>query len=204
MKLDFQEIKKISVIEVCARAGVLLKYRGDYAYGKCPLGTHPSDDKNNTAFQVHIPTNRWQCKHMGCGARNGVGDKWGDVINFVQVKEGLRGAKEAAELIATWYGLNGNKNGHHSGGRSLDQGRSPSHKDSSHSASSNGDGKGYVRELGTWFDNLIVIAEHEDDKVFWARVKKGVIEVALLSFRNGKKAQQGLPLEPLSLVCRDA
>ncbi len=200
MHLDFEEVKKIPIPQVCAKFGIRLRYRGEYANAPCPLPTHPRDDKNNKAFSIHVPSNTWRCFHTGCSASHGCGDKAGDVINFVQTKESLRGPKEAAELIAKWYGINGNKNGHHSGGRSSDQARKPAHKDFVNPTTSNGDGKGFVRELGNWFDELIVQAEHEDDAVFWDRVKKGVINVALLSFRNGKKAATGLPVEPLSVV----
>jgi YopX protein len=63
MHLDFPAIKKIPIVEVCARLGIRLRYRGEYANGPCPLPTHPADDKNNKSFSVHVPSNTWRCFH---------------------------------------------------------------------------------------------------------------------------------------------
>lgn len=194
MRLDFAAIKEIKIVEVCARFGIRLRYRGEYANGPCPLPTHPKDDKNNKSFSVHVPSNTWRCFHTGCAASHGCSDKPGDVINFVQVKERCAGQKQAAELLATWYGLNGNKNGSQNGSR-VEQSQ-PIHKDSQ-DVTASGDSRksGYVRELGIWFDDLIAEAEHEDDDVFWARVKKAVTQKCLQSYRNGQRQAQGLPVE---------
>jgi hypothetical protein len=196
MRLDFEAIKKIKIVEVCAKSGIRLRYRGEYANGPCPLPTHPASDKNNKSFSVHVPSNTWRCFHTGCSATHGCGDKPGDVINFVQVKERCAGQKEAAELLATWYGLNGNKNGSHSGSRRPEKAEEqPPHKDFSNSSLAAQNGKGYIHDLGIWFDNLVVLAESEDDAVFWKKMKSGVIEKVMQSFRNGKKVAQGLPPE---------
>lgn len=195
MRLDFEAIKKIPIVEVCARAGIRLRYRGDYANGPCPLPTHPKDDKNNRSFSVHVPSNTWRCFHTGCAASHGCSDKPGDVINFVQVKERCAGQKEAAELLSTWYGLNGNKNGSHSGSRVPKGQTSPPSSDSLDNNKSAVVGKGYVHDLGIWFDDLVAEAEDADDAVFWKRMKTAIIAKVMESFRNGKRVAQGLPPE---------
>jgi hypothetical protein len=199
MRLDFEAIKKVPVVQVCAKFGIRLRYRGEYANGPCPLPTHPAGDKNNKSFSVHVPSNTWRCFHTGCSAVHGCGDKPGDVINFVQVKERCAGQKEPAELLATWYGLNGNKNGSHNGSRRPEKAESqPPHKDSSNSSESAKESKrtGYLHEVSTWFDELIIMAEDENDTVFWKRVKNGVIKEVKRSYVNGQREEQNLPPLP--------
>ena len=100
--LDFAEIKKIKIIEVAARYGVRLKYRGDWGSGPCPLPTHRKDDRGRN-FTVNVRENYWRCFSQSCNDNN-EGRKGGDVINFVALMENCR-EKEAAQKLAEWYGL---------------------------------------------------------------------------------------------------
>lgn len=103
-KIQFKEMKeRIKVVDVLYRYGVRLRKKpdSDYASCACPLPTHP-EDRNNNAFGVHLPSNRWQCKHPECAKKNGVGDKWGDCINLVAVHDTVD-AKQAAERIDSWF-----------------------------------------------------------------------------------------------------
>ena len=103
--MEFKEIKeRVRVVDVLVHYGIRLRCKvgSEYASTACPLPTHPPRDKGNNAFGVHIPSNRWQCKHPECGAKNGVADKWGDCINLVMTMENLK-AREAAEKIEAWF-----------------------------------------------------------------------------------------------------
>ncbi|MGH7783409.1 MAG: CHC2 zinc finger domain-containing protein, partial [Candidatus Binatia bacterium] len=115
MALNFEEIKKIRIIEVCARYGIALRYRGDYANGVCKLPTHKQGDKTRT-FSVNVAENYWRCFSDSCNAKN-QGRKGGDVINLVALLENCS-EFQAAEKLATWYGLTGN-------------GKPPTHRSSS-------------------------------------------------------------------------
>ena len=103
--MDFKEMKeRIHLVDVLLHYGIRLrrKFGSDYASVACPLPTHPKDDRNNNAFGVHLPSNRFQCKHPECAKKNGVGDKWGDCINLVMTLDNL-GARAAAEKLDGWF-----------------------------------------------------------------------------------------------------
>jgi DNA primase len=104
--LDFEQIKKASILEVLKRYGVTLKGRGDWHYAKCPLPTHESKD-SRTSFGVNVPQNFWLCHSDSCRMNKG-NKKGGDVINLVQVLEKCS-MLQAAQKLVDWYGLNESK-----------------------------------------------------------------------------------------------
>lgn len=193
MSFDFKEMKdRILLVDVLLHYGVRLRRKidSDYASVSCPLPTHPKDDRNNNAFGVHLPTNRWQCKHPECGRKNGVGDKWGDCINLVMTLDNLS-AKAAAERLDGWFPK---ENAAPSHGETRHDGKekTPHHhtrNDNSQSGSVKADTKGYMREVDAWFDELSVRAIDEDDAAYRKRMLSAIKERLLASYRAGKAAR---------------
>ena len=103
--IDFKEMRdRILIVDVLYRYNIRLRKKpdDDYASCACPLPTHPPDDRNNNCFGVHLPSNRWQCKHPACGKINGVGNKWGDCINLVSTM-GRMDFRSAAKQLDSWF-----------------------------------------------------------------------------------------------------
>jgi hypothetical protein len=129
MKINFDEVKQFRIVDVMPRYLVKLRFTvgSDYASCRCPLPCHPQGDKDRN-FCIHLPSNRWQCKNDSCASNNGVGDKWGDVVNLVALLENFRGSKAqylAGVKISEWS--NGhNKTGHHTDSRA-DEGKQTPH-----------------------------------------------------------------------------
>lgn len=80
-----------------------MKERGSQLTGICPIhkGT------NRTEFSVHLQKSIWQC--FSCKAK-------GDVINFVELMEGVD-RREAALKIASWLGITTNNERRDSGNK---------------------------------------------------------------------------------------
>ena len=191
--MDFKEMKdRILLVEVLLHYGVRLrrKFGSDYASVSCPLPTHPKDDRSNNAFGVHLPSNRWQCKHPECGRRNGVGDKWGDCINLVMTMDNL-GARAAGEKLNGWFPK---ENPAPLQERTREDGKrkSPSPPHTDHTSPSDSvklDTKGYMAKIDAWFDELFIRAIDEDDVAYRKRLLNAIKERLLESYRAGKAAR---------------
>ena len=181
--LDFAEIKRIRVVDVCGRYQVTLKFRGDYANAQCPLPTHKEGDKGKS-FSINIPGNYWRCFSDSCNANNG-GKRGGDVINFVAAMEKCR-EKDAAQKLADWYGVGQSKTPVR-----MEQGSQPKQtaklKDYPDSKPSDS-GVKYMAEVDAWFDALFKRGERETDLEYWKRTRNGVKTRLVDSYRAGKKA----------------
>jgi hypothetical protein len=178
MKLDFEAIKKIPIPQVLSRFGIRLRYRGEYGMVQCPLPTHKEKDKART-FSVNVRENYWRCFSDSCNAKN-QGRKGGDVINLVALLENCS-EYQAAEKLATWYGLNGNA--------PREAERPEFTTRPSHPSTPAGEVKPrYMEAIDAWFDELVKRGEKETDEVFWKRVRNGVKSKLLENWRNGVKA----------------
>jgi hypothetical protein len=182
---------RIPLVEVLLHYGVRLrrKYGSDYASVSCPLPTHPQNDRSNNAFGVHLPSNRWQCKHPECGRKNGVGDKWGDCINLVMTLDKL-GAKAAAERLDGWFPK---ENAAPSHGETRQDGKEKKpptpHHHTRNDTSQSDSVKGYMGKIDAWFDELFVRAIDEDDAAYRRRLLSAIKERLLESYRAGKAAR---------------
>jgi hypothetical protein len=184
--MDFAEIKQVRLVDVCLRLAIALKYRGEWATGYCPLPSH-SDSKSKGTFAVNTKENYWVCHSDSCNKK--AGKKGGDVISFVALKEGISD-KQAAEKLAEWFGI---KEAPHMAGP-VREGQTTPHKTQEYRTSTSVEGKGYIRELNTWFDEFVRQGDQESGEDYLARLKKGFIGKVLESFRNGKRSGQGLPV----------
>jgi DNA primase len=94
MWIDFHTLKKqISLQDVLAYYGIVLRGQGWERVGPCPI--HHGD--NPTAFHVNLLKNRWYC-HTRCGG--------GDVIDFVAQKEQCS-LHEAAQWLVKHFRQDG-------------------------------------------------------------------------------------------------
>lgn len=94
MWIDFRTLKKqISLQDVLAYYGIVLRGQGQERVGPCPI--HHGD--NHTAFHVNLLKNCWYC-HTHCGG--------GDVIDFVAQKEQCT-LHEAAQWLVKHFGQAG-------------------------------------------------------------------------------------------------
>ena len=185
--LDFEAIKQIPVADVATEHYHLpLVFRGDYANCSCPLPTHKQGDKSKS-FSINVKGNYWRCFSATCNENNG-GKKGGDVINFVALME-RHGEKAAAEMLAGWYGLNGNEKAATQIERRPDVSHMESHRKDSPDHSSSGDSVKYMQTVDVWFDELVKRGEGEDDTAYWKRVRNGIKSKLIESFRNGKNAK---------------
>lgn len=182
MALNFDEIKKIRVIEVCARYGIALRYRGDYANGVCKLPTHKPGDKSRT-FSVNVRENYWRCFSDSCNAKNN-GRKGGDCINLVALLENCS-EYQAAEKLATWYGLNGKAKAPVVG----------AHAEPNNGKPFNPSTRGtevkpsrFMETIDAWFDELVRRGDQEDEATYWKRLRNGVKSKLLDNWRAGVKA----------------
>lgn len=205
MKIDFPELKeRVKILDVAmSRYGMrpTISAKQDYAHFRCPLPTHPRNEKDKK-FQVHLPTNRWTCKTQSCGNRNGVGDGWGDVINFVSLMQNNEGQYKAAQRILEWYPAN--KNGPHIESRrpesSGEKPQDPSQKDSLDDTKSSGSVKepsgkrsNYLHDTSIWLDELLL--KSVPDELVRRTIKKRLMDRVFESFRNGKKEGQEAALQ---------
>lgn len=191
--MNFKEMKeRIKVQDVLFRYGVRLRTRHDdpYAGGPCPLPCHPQNDRKETKFYLHKPTNRWQCKNDTCKAKNGVGDLWGDCINLVAVLENTS-FKDAAKLLEQRFGKE-NPAPHIA---APEDGKAkqppPRHIPDSTSPALAVKG-GYLHETGLWLDAVLtpLIAE----EVIRKTLKKALMDRIHESFQNGKRSVHSLPV----------
>jgi hypothetical protein len=187
--LDFKEIKeRVRIVDILLHYNVRLrcKFRSEYACSACPLPTHPERDKGNNCFCVHLPTNRFQCKHPDCGRRNGVGEKWGDCINLVMALDGLQ-PKAAAEKIAGWFP--NEKAAPRNGERQVQEvtAHHHHHKQDDTSSSASVKASGYIHALDDWFNELFELGPELIDDPFWKERRNAVKTKCLESFNNGKK-----------------
>ncbi|HEY1757927.1 MAG TPA: hypothetical protein VGG72_21335 [Bryobacteraceae bacterium] len=190
MVIDFKEMKdRIPLVDVLLHYGVRLRRKigSDYASVSCPLPTHPKDDRSNNAFGVHLPSNRWQCKHPECGRRNGVGDKWGDCINLVMTMRNLT-YKEAGQQLENWFPKEKSAPSHGES-RTDGKGKNPPHHHTRNDTSQSGSVKGYMQDVNRWFDELSIRAIDEDDAAYRNRLLSAIKERLLESYRAGKAAR---------------
>lgn len=189
--LDFKEIKQIRITDVLGRYHVPLKFKGVWATCICPLPTHKAEDKGRN-FSVNVAQNYWRCFSESCNTNNG-GKKGGDVINLVALLEKCR-ESEAAQKLATWYGVGEKKDAPRMERRGLESSsKATSQKDSSeHNPPS--DSVKYMQAIDAWFDELFRRGEKEADCDYWKRTRNGVKAKLIESFRNGKRQAQGLPV----------
>src|SRR5665213_3034930 len=187
--MDFKELKeRIKIIDVLLHYGIRLRKKMDseYATCSCPLPTHP-EDRNNNCFGVHLPSNRWQCKHPACGRNNGVGDKWGDSINLVATLD-KSSFLEAGKKLERWFPKENPASSH---GETREDGRvklPPPHHISEHT-SENG-GVKYMASIDLWFDETFKPLPEEEDENYWKRVRKSVKSKLVESFRAGQKGYE--------------
>ena len=198
--LNFDQIKRIKITDVCGRYGIKLRYRGDWASAPCPLPIHKDGDKGRN-FTINLKENYWRCFSESCNERNG-GRKGGDCINFVALMENCR-EKEGAQKLADWYGLNQatldqervnhqketapeNKKGEHMA-RPLKEDNQPQ-RAQLESTSPAVDGKGFIGSLDAWFNELFGLGPELVNDAFWKKCRNGVKTKVLESFRNGKLA----------------
>jgi hypothetical protein len=184
--MNFKEVKeRIKIIDVLLHYGIRLRKRvgEDYAGSPCPLPTHP-EDRNNNCFAVHLPTNRWQCKHPACGRNNGVGDKWGDCINLVATLDKIS-FLEAGKKLERWFPKENPAPSH---GESREREERtlppPAHirDDTSSSVAVN-----YMASIDLWFTETFKLVPDEEDENYWKRVRKAVKSKLVDSYRAGQK-----------------
>ena len=184
--LDFEAIKQIPVADVAAvHYHLHLVSKGEYANCACPLPTHKQGDRAKS-FSINVRDNYWRCFSASCNENNG-GKKGGDVINFVALMERCR-EKDAAEKLADWYGLNGNK------AAPLIERRPEvphieTHRKDSPDHNPSSDSVKYMQEVDAWFDGLMKRGESEDEAAYWKRFRNGVKSKLIESYKNGKKAK---------------
>jgi DNA primase len=181
--LDFEAIKRIPIVEVAAGHYKLpFRFRGGYANAPCPLPTHKQGDKAKS-FSINLAGNYWRCFSDSCNASNG-GKRGGDVINFVAAMEKSR-EKEAAEKLASWFGVGKEKAASRMEARPVSTDR---HQKTYPDPSTGSDSVKYMQEIDAWFDALFKRGEKETDLEYWKRCRNGVKTKLVDSFRNGKKS----------------
>lgn len=180
--LNFDEIKRIKIVDVCARYHVALKFRGEYANAHCPLPTHKDGDKAKS-FSINLAGNYWRCFSDSCNANNG-GKRGGDVINFVAAMENCR-EKDAAQKLADWYGVGKEKAVPRMETRPVSK---TEHQKTYPEPSTSSDSVKYMAAIDDWFDGLFKRGEKETDLEYWKRTRNGVKSKLVESFRNGKKS----------------
>ncbi len=181
--LDFEVIKRITVLEVAVGHYHLpLRFRGDYANGACPLPTHKERDKGRN-FSINIPGNYWRCFSSSCNANNG-GKRGGDVINFVAAMEKCR-EKEAAEKLASWYGVGKEMAASHMGKRP-DTAPANHHQNNYPEPSTGSGSVKYMAEIDNWFDVVSKRLTDESDAAYRKRFVNAIKGKLVESYRNGK------------------
>ena len=179
---------RILIVDVLYRYNVRLRKKPDseYASCSCPLPTHPPDDRNNNCFGVHLPSNRWQCKHPTCARINGAGNKWGDCINLVMTM-GRMDFRSAGKQLEAWFP---NKKPAPNGG-TPEAGRgerpSPTHLSDTSSAPA----VKYTEKVREWFDTIWPKKEGENDSDYRKRLLHEITSQLIQNYRAGR-AQKAL------------
>lgn len=184
--MDFKEMKdRIRITDVLLRYRVPLRFGEQYASCACPLPTHPPDDRGNNAFGIHLPTNRWQCKHKDCARINGVGNKWGDCINLVMTMDRLD-YKPAAQKLDRWFPTEYKKPAPNGSVPAAGRGErpSPTHTVDTSPAIAGQGGQGYMREARVEIENLLTVIS---DEVQRKQIVKAVMNKIHESFTNGRR-----------------
>lgn len=189
MKLDFERIKEVRIVEVAAKYGIRFRYQGEWAKTTCPLPTHRQNDRDSN-FTVNVRENYWRCFSESCNQKN-KGRRGGDVINFVALKENCS-EFQAAEKLAGWFNI---KTAPHIGARVQAKAANGHHEDKVNSKESPVVGKGYIQAVDAWLEDLIKKVPDETPEAYLARLKKGIKSKLVESYRNGQKVAQGLPVE---------
>jgi len=201
MKLDFQRIKEIRIVEVLGRYHIPLKFQGVWGSAVCPLPSHKQGEKERS-FSVNTEQNYWKCFSSSCNEK--AGKKGGDVINFVALMENCS-QLDAAKKLAEWFNVNPLS----SDSKPLvNKEKPPAHMEQGASetkpqkATSDNNGssdsvkdvpaKGYMGDVDAWFTELFKRQEKEVDCDYWKRVRNGVKARLVLSYRNGKRVAEGL------------
>jgi hypothetical protein len=191
--LSFEEVKKVRIVDVAARYGIRLRFKGEWASAPCPLPTHKAGDKNRN-FTINLGQNYWRCFSASCNEKN-EGRKGGDVINFVALMENCR-ERDAAQKLADWYGLlstsqqsivNNNKTAPQIETRPRESPKEPSAMDSPDRTAPDKavKGSGYMHETGVWLDEVLkVVPDGEREKL-----KKLIAARVYESYKNGKAAR---------------
>ena len=92
---DIQQIKgRCALADVVTASGLRLRGRGRVLQGRCPF-----HEEREPSFTVYQDTQRFYC--FGCGAM-------GDVLDFVQRREGLTLPEAIETLNPIFYSLNRN------------------------------------------------------------------------------------------------
>jgi hypothetical protein len=185
--VNFEAIKHgVKITDVCARYGIQLRFRGEWASAKCPLPSHKDGDKDKT-FQVNVAGNYWKCWSQTCNEK--VGKKGGDCINFVAVMEGCS-QLDAAKKLSTWFHLDKEKPAPHIEKRAPEKvPKSNPQRDSQDFTSQSDSVKGYMGEIDAWFDTLFKRAEGETDEAYRKRLLSGIKGKLIESYRSGKVAR---------------
>ncbi len=197
--INFEAIKHgVKITDVCARYGIQLRFRGEWASAKCPLPMHKEGDKDKT-FQVNIAGNFWKCWSETCNAKNG-GKRGGDVINFVAVMEGCR-ERDAAQKLADWYGVQSAKfvsprpeDVHkQKAPQRMAEGSKEKPKTQMQSSIQNGSTLGdsvkYMASIDLWYDEASIRLPDESDEDYRKRFLKGLKAKLIESYRAGKLAR---------------
>jgi len=192
--LDFEQVKQVPLTDVVRRYGLSLRAHRDWLNGNCPLPSHDSQTKG--CFAVNVKGNYWLCHSASCQKNNG-GKRGGDVIAFVARMESCSD-RQAAEKLADWFNLNGNKNAPHTERRVVSEGHkmTPQKTHSENTGRSDSvKGARYMQEIDRWFDELVQHGDQESDAEYLKRVRTGVKAKLIESYRNGKRAAEGLRAE---------
>jgi DNA primase len=190
MKLDFERIKEIKLVEVVARYKIPLRFKPDYAVACCPLPTHKHGDTGKS-FSINLAGNYWRCFSESCNENNG-GKRGGDCINFVALMDGVS-QLEAARKLAGWFGIGEataptkpqTKTAEPIAQRSSEAKPAKDYRE--HSSSS--DSVKYMQEVEAWFYALIVRSDQENDVDYWARVLKCIKTRLVESYRSGQRSK---------------
>src|SRR5580698_6971996 len=165
MKLDFERIKEIKLIEVMGRYKIPLRFKAEYAACCCPLPTHKNGDSSKS-FSINLSGNYWRCFSESCNANNG-GKRGGDCINFVALMDGIS-QLEAAKKLAAWFGIGESterpktqtKTAEPIAQRSNKPDLQKNYQDDTPSAVA----VKYMQEVEAWFYTLIVRGDQESDE----------------------------------------
>lgn len=203
--LDFAAIKLIRITDVCARYGVALTFGGKYAKAKCPLPTHNQGDADKN-FNINLEGNYWKCWSESCNEKAGA--RGGDVINFVALMENCS-QHEAAKKLADWFHVGDTATTFKTGEAAKSStnekaaqpiaarpNKQPSKGTKSHGTSSSMENKGYMAEIDRWFGEIIQQGDQESSEDYQKRLRNGIKDRLIESYRSGKRAAQGL--EPVS------
>lgn len=190
MKLDFERIKEIKLVEVVARYKIPLRFKPDYAVACCPLPTHKTGDSGKT-FSINLAGNYWRCFSESCNENNG-GKRGGDCINFVALMDGVS-QLDAAKKLASWFGIGETttpakpqtKTAEPIAQRSNETQPAKNYRE--HSSSS--DSVKYMQEVESWFYTVIVRGDQEADEAYWGRILKSVKSKLVESYRSGQKSR---------------